>query len=191
MSFDYKFGMPEVIAMIVGTLFLVIVGFALRSANIPYAVETEAIVIVVIATLFGATAGGIVAVATSILYLILFHFNADVVHIAAFVLLAAGMGHYAGDFGVREGTFGIRSAVEFCVIHLLLEGVMWMFFIPFLTFLLKRDDLYQMLDTGMTSLLFTILADLALIPLFALISYAVVRWKKYKRNAPGRGLMNQ
>ena len=190
MNFKYKFGMPEVIAMIVGTMFLVVVGFALRSADIPYAVETEAIVIVLIAALFGATAGGIVAVAASILYLVMFQFNADFVHIVAFVLMAMGIGHYAGDFGIREGTFNIKSAVEFCVVHLLLEGLIWMFFIPFFTFLLKRENLYDLIDAGTTSLLFTILADVILIPVFILISIFVSKWKIYKKNAPRRGLLN-
>ncbi len=191
MNFKYKFGTPEVIAMIVGTLFLVIMGFALRSADIPYAVETEAIVIVIVSVLFGATAGSVVAVAASILYLVMYRFNADFVHIIAFIILASGMGHYAGDFGIREGTFRIKSAVEFCVIHLLLEGIIWMFFIPFFTFLIKRENLFVMLDQCSTSLLFTIVADVILLPLFALISKSVVKWQHYKKNAPSRGLMSR
>ena len=45
-----------------------------------------------------------------------------------------------GAFGVRDGTFNAVKALDFCVIHLLLEGFVWMFFIPFFEFLLFRKN---------------------------------------------------
>ncbi|MCR5223136.1 MAG: hypothetical protein K6D90_09770 [Lachnospiraceae bacterium] len=177
-SFKYKFGMPEVFAMIVGTVFLVAIGILMRNASLPYVLETEAIVIVVVATLFGPSAGGVIAVGATLVYIAFLHVDTSFVHILAYILLSAGIGHYANDFGVRDGTFNAVKALDFCVIHLLLEGFVWMFFIPFFEFLLFRKNLFDALEKSTYSLIFTTVTDVILVPLFFAISRMIIRRQK-------------
>jgi hypothetical protein len=183
MNFKYKFGMPEVIAMIIGTVFLVAIGFWMRYAALPYVLETEAIVIVLVAALFGASAGGMIAVATTLVYIAFLHVDTSFVHILAYIILAVGMGHYAPDFGVRDGTFNFSKAVDFCVIHLLLEGFVWMFFIPFFEFLLLRKNLFENLEKNTYSLIFTLVTDLILVPIFFAVSRMIAKRSDPKKNS--------
>lgn len=188
MNFKYKFDMPAVFAMIVGTLVLVVVGYIMRKLGMPYVQETEAIMIVIIAAVFGASAGGITTVTASILFYVMLHVNVDVIYMIAFILLAIAIGHYASDFRIREGGFRSGEVIRFCLGHFLLEGLIWMFFIPFFSFLTQRSDLFAMLRKNTDSLIFTILADVVLAPAFYLISLIVRNWQERKKNAQKLGL---
>ncbi len=191
MSFKYKFGIPEVIAMIVGTLFLVGTGFLMRGAALPYVLETEAIVIVAVSVMFGSSAGSMIAVAATIIYIVVLHVDTSYVHIIAYILMAAGIGHYASYFKVRDGQFGWNEALDFCVIHLLVEGFVWMFFIPFGSFIFFGENLFTLIRENIVSLVFTTLMDLLLVPVFFMVSFLIRREQEHKKNSLKQGLMNR
>ena len=190
MNFKYKLGTVEVIASIIGTLLFVLIGILMKKSEFPYIAETAAILIAAVAALYGPSAAGIAAVAASVLLYAVFGEEIVITHVVSYLLIAVGIGHYAGDFGVREGNFRSRAVKEFIVIHFLVQGFIWLMFIPFSFFMQKRTNLFEMLQSGVKSLLFTLLADLILVPAFLIISLLCDKWRIYRKNASKRGLKN-
>ncbi|MBR6451651.1 MAG: hypothetical protein IKS87_03010 [Lachnospiraceae bacterium] len=184
MVFKYKFGIPEVFAMVIGTLLLVGTGATMRALNIPFVTETEAVVIAVVAALFGPTAGGVVTVATEIVYLTVFQFDTDPAALIAFLLLAIMIGHYADDFYVREGKFEGRKILNWCVTYLVVQGFAWMFMIPFLRFLFTKENLFDMLWDSLSGLGFICVALIIITPVFYLASVLMRRSIEKNRIRP-------
>ncbi len=188
MTFKYKFGTPEVIAMVAGTLLLFGVGALMRQMGFPFVLEVEAVVVVLITALFGIYAGGMVTVATTIIYIAILHVDTSFVHMAAYIVMAAGIGRYAADYRIREGGFKGRTILDFVVIRMMVDAVIWMFFIPFFSFLTEKKDLYEMIKSGLSSLFFMLLSDLILVPLFIAISAVARNAQKHKKGAVKQGL---
>ena len=188
MTFKYKFGTPEVIAMVAGTLFLFGLGALMRQMGFPYVLEAEAVVVVLIAALFGIYAGGVVTVATTLVYIALLHVDTSFVHMAAYIVAAAGIGRYAADFGIREGGFKGRTIFDFVVIRLMVDIVIWIFFIPFFSFLTAKADLYDMIASGLKSLAIMVISDIILVPLFIAIRAVAKKVQKNKKGIVKQGL---
>ena len=191
MSFKYKFGMPEVVAMIAGTLFLVAVGFLMRGAGLPYVLETEAIVIVAVTAVFGYSAGSVIAVGATIIYMAVLHVDTSYVHILAYIIMAVGIGHYAPSFKIRDGMFKKEEALAFCAVHLLMGSFIWVFLIPFLSFLVTGDNLFELIRESLNSLIFTTLTDLVLVPVFFLVSHLIRKHLENRRSSLKQGLVNR
>lgn len=183
MSFKYKFGTPEVIAMIAGTVLLIGIGFLLRYLNVPYTYEIAAVVIVVIAAIFGPSAGGITAVASTLIFILLMHMDANYMLMLGYVLMSLGVGHYAPKFGIRDGAFDRDKALLFLAVHLLVEAFMWVFFVPFFTFLMYRTDLFIVLRKNIDSLVLTVLLNVILVPAFFAISACIRKGQEQKKRA--------
>ena len=183
MSFKYKFGTPEVISMISGILFLSAIALLLRYLNAPYTLEIAAVVIVAISALFGPTAGGVTAVASTLVFMLLMHLDIGYLIMFGFVLMSIGVGHYAADFGIRDGAFNRDRAFLFLAVHLLVEGFMWVFFVPFFTFLVYRTDLFIILRQNIDSLVLTVLMNVILLPVFFAISASVKKWQERRKRA--------
>ena len=175
--------MPEVIAMISGTAFLAAVGYLMYQQNVPYIPETASIVIVAIAAIFGSSAGGVTAVASTLVFMMLMHLDVSYVVLFGYILMSVGIGHYAPDFGIRDGAFNKDRALLFLAVHLLMEGFMWVFFVPFFTFLVHRTDLFISLRKNIDSLVLTVLMNLILVPVFFAISTCIRKGQEHRKRA--------
>lgn len=175
MNFKYKFGNTEVIAMIIGTIIVVVFDLAFKNIGFIYGNTIKSLLIVTISVLFGASTGIIVAIATALLQAAILGLDVGLISVVAFLIIAILVGRYAPRYGVRDGQFKGKAILLFAMVKLMAEIFAWMFFQPLLQFLVKRDNLFNMINDNSKTLLMLTIADVILIPVFIIISKIIER----------------
>lgn len=170
MNSKYKFGSTEVIAMIVGSLIIVILDLILRENSIDYADTIKSTMVVIFAAVFGSPAGVVVALASSLLLAAILKLDVSVIVVMAYILIALMVGHYSQDYGIRDGLFFGKKILIFSLVKLMAEIFSWLIFLPMLELLIKRANLYDLLGAKIKSVLMLTVVDIIIIPAFILIS---------------------
>lgn len=173
MNFKYKFGWTEVIAMITGSLVIVIIDLIFRYNNFMYADIVKSVLIVSLAALFGSPTGVVAALASSLLLAAILKLDVSVIIVAAYIIIALSIGHYASVFGIRDGLFKGKNILIFFLVKVLAEMFAWLFFLPLLDFYLTRENLFDTIRQNMMTVLAFTAADVLLIPAFMLVSYLI------------------
>lgn len=173
MSSKYKFGYTEVIAMIIGSLIIVLVDLMFRRYNITYGDTVKTVLVISLAALFGLPTGVVAAVASSLLLAAILKLDVSVGVATAYIILAVAVGHYASVFGIRDGRFKGRNILTFALVKIMAEIFAWLFFLPVIDFLVNRKNLFDVLHNNMITVLAFTLADVLLIPAFMLLSYLI------------------
>lgn len=173
MNFRYKFGWTEVIAMITGSLVIVLIDLMFRYNNIMYADIVKEILIVFLAALFGSPTGVVAALASSLLLAAILKLDASVIVVAAYIIIAVSIGHYASVFGIRDGLFKGKNILIFFLAKVLAEIFAWLFFLSLLDFYITRVNIFDTLKQNMMTVLAFTLTDVLLIPAFMLVSYLI------------------
>jgi len=175
MNFKYKFGVIEVIAMIVSTIIIVYLSKFFHQYEFVYEAEVLSVIFTVVSVLFGAVTGTVTVIASYILSMTVLNVEIDLIPFLAFIGLVIYVGHYSSVFGVRDGLFKKDQILLFLSVHGISLILVFMFFLPFIRFLLNRPNLYDMIFDGAITVLCMALIDIPLIALFLLISYLAGR----------------
>lgn len=178
MNSKYKFGLTEVIAMIIGSLIIVMLDLVFRENNVLYGDTIKSVLVVIFAALFGAPTGIVIAVASSLLLAAILRLDVSIVVVMVYVLIALAVGHYASFFGIREGAFKGKKILIFALTKLGAEIFAWLFFLPLLNFLVTRNNLYDFLYSNMITVLMLTATDAVVIPVFILVSHLFTKKDK-------------
>lgn len=164
----YRFGLHEVISIVVGTL--IILAAALIDSRLGWGHGQEKVlaVVIFISALFGICSGGVLALVSSVLYVMVYGEHIDPGYIFMLVLISLIVGHYAQYFDVRGGNFTYKKLPEFIVLNILVDIFAWLFFVPFMELVFHGEELFSQVDIGLERVLFMGLADLILVALLIL-----------------------
>lgn len=173
MNSKYKFGITEVVAMIIGSLLIVMLDLFFRNNNLFHADTIKSALVVVFAVFFGSPAGVVTAIASSLLLAAILKLDVSITAVIAYVLIALLVGHYSQEFGIRDGLFKGKKIWIFAVAKLAAEIFAWMFFWPLVNFILTRGILYDVLGQKVKTVLMLTALDAIIIPVFILISYLI------------------
>ena len=157
----YRFGIAEVIAGILGaflfsTLHMVLTGF-LQEGSIWCCDRIELVIIILIAALFGPYAALISTLAGCFCCSFISGVPIDLVRAVCLGFFSVIIGLYAQKFGVREGMFTQENIIEFNVLQMLMNLIVFVFLMPLFSFFLEGSLIYYSIEEGIEIMLYNII----------------------------------
>lgn len=157
----YRFGIAEVIAGIMGAflfiaLHMVLTGF-LPQGSIWCCDRMELVIVILIAALFGPYAALVSAIVGCFCCSFIGGVPIDFLRTCSLGFFAVFIGLYAQKFGVREGMFTPDNIIEFNILQMLMNLIVFVFLIPLFSFLLKGNLIYYSIEEGIEVMLYNII----------------------------------
>lgn len=170
MNSKYKFGLTEVVAMIAGSIVVVLLELVFKNLNISYSDVAKAIILVCVSAIFGYSSGLVVAIASTLLTAAILGTGVNPIVIFAFVIVAFSIGYYAPRFGIRDGMFDKKLWLDFAAVKLMAEIVAWLFLTPLFEFMISRNDLFGMLRFYFMRVIMLTITDVVILPILIIVN---------------------
>lgn len=140
-----------VAAIVTGTLILIITDyyiFNFPSVKFEWGVALCAVIVMMIAAVYGALAGFLVPFAASVITGVAFMGSSVFTGFLMLTLFGIAVGNYADKFEVRKGGFtGIRI-FDFCMLEISVTILAWICVYPLERFYVYKTDIRSSLDSG-------------------------------------------
>lgn len=149
----YSLGTKEIIAIVLGTLGFI--GFSILfegtevSELLGRYIQVRVLWLAVLSALFGPIAGVIIGAAGRGLFDVLMHTAVSYEGMFSMAMIGLVIGKYAKKYGIRDGLFDWKCALEFNATQLMAGIISWVFAAPFMDFLVNGSNLLEAEWQGM------------------------------------------
>lgn len=169
MKSKYRFGIPEIISIVVGTIILLTIALISSKMQWEYGEEIALTVVILSSVLFGSYSGCALSFVSSFLYMMIYGQDVGLEIFIMFLMVSLLFGHYAPYFGVRDGEFSVKNILEFVVLNVMVDIFLWLFFAPLIDLIFYGEELFSQIDIGLKRVLFLIILDVILVVILVVI----------------------
>ena len=139
------------LAIVFGTVFMIMVFIYLATGtSVPDYLEVQicAIIVTVMAAIYGSVAGGLIPLASYLIVHLTYPRDGALTGVLFLIFIGLSTGHYASAFKIRTGEFKGISLVDFAVIEVVLAVIVWVCVQPLSGFYIEKADLRSTLNIG-------------------------------------------